>query len=149
MILSCTFLSDVGGVNAYREAPTFLMSEGDQVDVYIQLRDISVNPAAQGFKPVGRRYMPATGATLSVSLSNSFDDARVVSKVCTQPYASDPSIWKFTILSTDPIKGTRNVQLTLTESAVVKKGIVQAGIRAVPTSEIVGNMGPSPSDYFV
>jgi hypothetical protein len=147
MILSCSFLTDVASVNAFQENPVFFMSEGDQVDVYLQLRDIAVNPPHAGYKPPGRRYIPASGASLKVYLDNSFDNSKVVTKQCSQPFADDRSLWKFTVLATDAIRGTRNVRLELTEGTV-KRGIVQSALRVMPTSEMTGSMGPSPSDFF-
>jgi hypothetical protein len=130
MLLSCLFLVDVGSVNIFRESSYCQISEGDTNTVYIQLRDMSVNTAQEGYKPAGRRFVPAAGATLKVYIDNSLDSGKLVTKNATQPYANDPSIWSFVIQATDAINGTKNVRLELNESGKVTRGLVQGGIRA-------------------
>ena len=116
MLLSALFLTGVANVNTYQESEQFLMTEGDATDVYIQLRDLSVQTAFQGYKNPGRRYIPASGATLTVSIDTT-DSAKAstLTKACTQPFASDGSIWKFTINSTDPVVGTKRIKLNLSK----------------------------------
>jgi hypothetical protein len=103
------------------------MTEGDSLDVYFQLVDLSRDRAVDGFVPEGRRYVPAAAATLTVVLQN-IDDARKVTKTATQPYSQDPSIWKFSISSSDTIRGTVNAILTLTEGSKVTKGLLSNAI---------------------
>lgn len=128
MLLSALFLTDVGGVNTFKEVSFIQMTEGDQVTVYFQLRDNAVNTAQQGYNPVGRRYVPAIGATLMVVIP-SLDPARQIVKICTQPYAQDPSIWSFTIAQTDQVRGTQDVNLLLSEGGKLTRGMVKSGIR--------------------
>jgi len=130
MLLSCLFLVDVGSVNIFRESSYCQISEGDTGVIYIQLRDTSVNTAQEGYKPVGRRYIPATGASLKVFIDNSLDSGKVVTKQASQPYANDPSIWSFTIQATDAISGTKAVRLELNEGGKITRGLVSGGIRA-------------------
>lgn len=127
MLLSARFLVDVGGVNSYREVSTIRMTEGDTLDVYLQLRDVSVNLATEGFVPPGRRYVPTAPSALQVYVEN-LDTTKKSVKICTQPYATDPSIWKFTILPTDEVKGTCVLKLILTEGTKVTRGMVQPAI---------------------
>lgn len=127
MRLSARMLDSVAGVNNFNYAQTVELTEGDSPTVYFQLIDASQDRADKGFVPAGRRYMPASGATLTVVLGN-IDDARKVTKSCTQPYASDPSIWSFQLLASDTVRGTVNMTLTLTESSKVTKGLVQQAI---------------------
>jgi hypothetical protein len=129
MLLSCIFLEDVGGVNSFRENSSVYMTEGDTVEVYLQLRDLSVHLAQQGYNPPGRRFIPAAGATLQVEIA-SLDDTKKVVRFATQPFPSDPSIWKFTIQPADPIRGTKQLRLTLTEGAKITRGVVQQAILA-------------------
>lgn len=127
MLLSARILTSVGNVNSFEYAQQFQLSEGDSTDVYFQLIDASLDSAQAGFVPSGRRYMSAAGATLSVVL-DSLLDSKKITKVATQPFALDPSIWKFSISSTDNISGTVGLRLTLTEGAKVTKGWVQGAI---------------------
>ena len=135
MKLSAIFLTDVGSVNVFQESQQFEMTEGDSATVYIQLRDLSVQTAFQGFKNPGRRYMPATLATLTVQIDtmNSANLA-TVTKVCTQPFVQDPSIWMFTILPTDPVAGTKRLKLTLVEGAKTSVGIINSALLVTPSS---------------
>ncbi len=135
MRLSAIFLTDVGGVNIFQESQQFEMTQGDAATVYIQLRDLSVQTAFQGYKNPGRRYMPAAGALLTVQI-DTLNNANVaaLTKTCVQPFPEDPSIWRFTILPTDPVAGTKRLKLTLTEGANVSVGIVNAGLLVTPSA---------------
>ncbi len=126
MILSCRFLIDVAGVNSFEITDTIEWFGGDVRNLDFQLVDISVDRAIQGFSPAGRRYMPAAGATMVVTLG-SVNDANKVSRVATQPFATDSSIWRVPILATDPMKGTVSFKVTLTEGATVKTSTVAPG----------------------
>lgn len=133
MRLGAIFLVDFGGVNAYREAEHIEMNAGDTLDVYIQLRDMSVQSVFEGYKNPGRRYIPVASSTLTVKI-DTMDalDAVSLTKVASQPFDTlDASIWKFTILATDPVRGTHRLKLTLTEPGapdVVTKGVVNSAI---------------------
>jgi hypothetical protein len=133
MLLACRFLSDVASVNSFDSvAPSLSMNQGDSQPLYFQLADASVDRKDQGFNPPGRRYIPASGATVSVTFTNvdtgadvcvtEFGGSRInpsaqatMVRAATNPYAQDTSIWKVQILGTDPLKGTVNVAVTLTE----------------------------------
>ncbi len=78
--------------------------------------------------------MPAVGALLSATI-NHLDDAKKVTRSCTQPFAQDPSIWKLQVLATDYVKGTLDLKLTLTEGVVVTHCNLRNIIRVkAPTS---------------
>lgn len=127
MRLSARILNNVSGVNAFDYAEAAEFTEGDAPTIYLQLIDLSQDKAEKGFVPAGRRYCPASGATLSVVLDN-IDDSRKLTKIATQPYPTqDPSIWSVTLLSTDKIRGTANLKLTLTESSKTTYGFLSAG----------------------
>lgn len=128
MILSARFLTNVANVNRFDYVQNVEFSEGDAPTVYFQLIDKSKDLAAHGFKPAGRRYMPATAATLQVTVDN-IDDAKKITRFCTQPYAQDPSIWALTIMTTDKIVGTSGLKLVLNESAAITNGYVQGAFR--------------------
>jgi hypothetical protein len=137
VLLSCRFLTDVGSVNSYDSVSQFKMGEGEAVTVYLQLIDASKDRADQGFNPAGRRFVPASGATLQVILNN-VDTAKTITKNATLAYSGlDHSIWRFDIASTDKVVGTVNLTLSLTESAKITKGIVLAGILSQPLTGIV------------
>lgn len=128
MLLSARFLNDVANVNSFEYAQVGQFTEGEATSIYFQLIDASLDGALKGFAPAGRRYIPATGATLSVVV-NSIDDGKKITRVATNPFPDDRSIWKLDFLATDTISGTASLQLTLTEGAVVRKGLVKNGLR--------------------
>ena len=132
MLLSARFLTDVADVNSWSTIPQLKMGEGEALTVYIQLVDIARDRAEQGFVPAGRRFVPASGATLQVVLQN-INGAKVATKNATLAFSgADNSIWTFSILSTDSVVGTVGVQLVLTESGKVTKGFLQAAILSQP-----------------
>lgn len=118
MKLSVRFLNDVANANSYEYAESVEFTAGDNQTVYLQLIDASLDRVEQGFNPPGRRYVPAAGAVLSVTLGN-IDDAKKVTRSATQPFANDPSIWTIPVLPTDPLRGTVRVSLVLTEAGRV------------------------------
>lgn len=127
MLLSARFLTQVSSVNAWNYADNAQWTQGDTVTVYLQLVDLTLDKAVQGFVPAGRRYVPASGATLTVTLAN-IDQAVQVTRFATQPYSNDGSIWKFTVLPSDAISGTCDVKLSLNESGVITAGVAKAGV---------------------
>lgn len=120
-------LDDVTSVNGFQFANQIWFTVGDSPTIYFQLIDDSKDRVDQGFVPAGRRFVPADGATLSV-VFDSVDMSRQVTKVATQPYAQDPSIWSVTIVSTDTILGTVNMKLSLTEGTKVTSGFLLAAL---------------------
>lgn len=127
MLLSARLLNNAVSVNSFEQVPRLVFGEGDAPAVFFQLIDKTLDRHEQGYVPAGRRYVPAVDATLSVILDN-LDDARKVTRAASQPFAQDPSIWKVQLLSTDTVRGTINLKLTLTEGSVVTHGFVPAAI---------------------
>lgn len=137
MRLSARILQNVSGVNGFSYANQAEMTQGDTPTIYFQLVDASLDRPEQGFVPAGRRYMPAAGATLTVVL-DSIDDSKKVTRVATQPFAQDPSIWAIPILSTDKIRGTVNMKLTLTESGQVTQGMAATALLVAGMDGLTG-----------
>lgn len=128
MKLSARFLNAVGGVNSFQWSEQLEYVEGDgPVDLFFQLVDSTQDLASQGYKPQGRRYCPAAGATLQCVIDN-IDDSVRITRSATQPFAQDPSIWKLTVLSTDKVRGTCALRLNLTEGGKVQSGRVDAAV---------------------
>lgn len=122
MFLSARMLDSVTSVNNYNNVDHVEFTEGDAVRVYFQLVDLSQDKVLQQYKPVGRRYAPAAGATLLVSLYNIDDAKAIVERTAAQPYAGDASIWYVDVAATDKVRGTVNMTLKLTEGAKVTRG---------------------------
>jgi hypothetical protein len=123
MQLSARMLTDVNGVNSFEYANQVECVEGDGPLVSFQLIDVTVDRATDGFVPGGRRYIPAVGATLSVVI-DSLNDSTKITRSATQPFATDSSIWQVQLMSTDPIRGTATMRLTLTEGIKITRGNV-------------------------
>ncbi len=129
MLLSARMLQDVTSVNSFEYVDRATYTVGDTTVIYFQLIDLSKDKAERGFNPGGRRFCPAAGATLTVTI-DSLDSAKKISnRTATQPYPTlDASIWSVAITSADTIQGTCAIRLTLTQSAVVTKGSKEAAI---------------------
>jgi hypothetical protein len=128
MLLSARMLDNVASVNGFDWATQVEYTAGDgPVDVYFQLVDLNQDRVSTGFKFGGRRYAPAAGATLQVVLANIDDDIQVT-RVATQPFTNDPSIWKVTMLGSDTIRGTCALSLKLTEGGKITYGRVEAAV---------------------
>lgn len=132
MLLSARILTNVGSVNVYEYADVAEFTEGDAPTIYFQLIDASQDRTC---RPPGRRFMPASGATLQCVVHH-IDDAKKITRFATQPYASDPSIWKLVLTTADQTRGTADLLLTLTEGSVVTRGRASSCISA--SSQVQG-----------
>lgn len=134
MVLSLSFLQDVGGVNSFSYASNLQLGAKSATTLYFQLIDTSISvPLNAPFSGLqtGRRLMPAVGATVQLILNN-LDNAKKLTRTASQPFVQDASIWSIPILNTDFLTGgTIEVQLLLNESGLITNGCLCAGIRVV------------------
>lgn len=129
MLLSARILNDVAGVNSFEYSEVAEFTEGDGASVYFQLIDLTLDKPNEGFVPAGRRYVPATGATLQCTVE-SIDDSKTIVRFATAVYATDDrSIWRLDFLASDKIRGTANIRLKLTEGGVVRNGLMKSALR--------------------
>jgi hypothetical protein len=135
MLLSCRFLDNVCGANSFEYRPQLRFSEGDGPEIYIQLIDATLDRSEAGFNPGGRRYVPPTGAILQVTLDN-INSANVVTRVATQPFPGDASIWKIQLLPTDKVVGTVALRLALTANGKTVSGKVMNALLVTPSSNL-------------
>ena len=142
MLLTARILSDTQGINSFRISPgAHQATEGDTYSVYLQLIDASLDTTREGFNPAGRRYVPASGASLSITM-DAISTAKAISRAAVQPFAQDSSIWRLDVLSTDKLRGTVPLKLVLTEGVKVTRGLVQAGILVQPRDQIFTPFAP-------
>lgn len=121
-------LSNVGSVNIFDYVDQTEATEGDVYRVYFQLIDATQDKALKGFKPAGRRWAPAAGATLTATLNN-IDDAKVLTRGAVQAFPTlDASIWYVQVLATDFVRGTVDIALVLNESGVLTRGVIKAAV---------------------
>lgn len=130
MLLSGQILDNVAGVNDFEVVPEARFTEADPVFIYIRLCDLNKD---KNSRPAGRRYIPATGATLQITIK-SVDTAKTLVKTATNPYSGDTSIWRIQLTAADALKGTYSMQLALTEGASVTRGLLSNVIVAQPQS---------------
>jgi len=128
MLLSAQPLKDVANVNSFEATDSISFTKGDSLVAYFRLVNADLDLTSEGFSPPGRRYVPAVGATLQVKLE-SIDDSKTISRIATQPFVGDASIWAVSILSTDTIQGTIQLRLTLTEGSTVTRGVLRNAFR--------------------
>lgn len=126
MRLSVRPLNGTTDVNTFEYVSEVGFTQGDVVRFFFQLVDVSKDTALQQYKPAGRRYVPAVGATLQVSLLNQDEDKAIADRVCVQPFVGDASIWYVDIAAADAVLGTVSMTLKLTEGSKVTRGRVNA-----------------------
>lgn len=131
MLLSCRMFNGVTDVNDFTNVTQYEYVAGTPQTIYIQLIDASKDKAIQGFNPAGKRYTPASGATLQVVV-DCIDDAKKIIRTATQPFSGDLSIWSFSILATDKLRGTATLRLKLTEGAIISYGSLPNAISITP-----------------
>jgi len=133
MLLSAQLLSNVSSVNDYTEQTAIKTTQGDPFTLSLRLVDLSKDTQS---RPVGRRYMPASGSVVTVIFQN-IDDEKKIRRVATQPFpTSDPSIFEVPVLSEDDLVGTVNVGLELQEGDNLFTGGVRAAILANPRGSV-------------
>lgn len=142
MRLNVTPLDDLEDVNDFRYATEVKATAGDPIDLYFQLSDATKNLSSHGFNPSGLRYMPIANSTLQVILLN-INNRKQFNRFATQPFPQDPSIWKVSVLATDPVSGTISMKFILTEPNGPAGGITKtAQLQAcflVDGTDTVGN----------
>lgn len=136
MKLSARPLISVSSVNDWLPATELQFYKGDPNDVYLQLVDseksveflggsASWGPGTLGGQVAhamrGLRYMPPAASTLLVTFLN-LDGSKQFARAATQPFSQDASIWKLSLLATDPLGATVSLKLTLTEPGPVVRG---------------------------
>jgi len=128
MQLSIRLLDDVGSVNRL-QAVTELNLSGSPgpLDIYFQFIDRQADPS-----DAACRYVPNTGATTRLMFRHA-NDAKVMDKVASQPFAGDGSIWKVSLLAIESalLSGTVNLSFQLTEGTSVRSGQAFAALRVL------------------
>lgn len=134
MLLSARMLNLVD-VNNYTVVDSVQFTQGDTVSVYFQLIDTAKNAAIYGSNTSGLRYVPASGATLTVTIENIDTAKAITDRACTQPFVGDASIWMVSITAFDTIEGIMQMRLKLTQSAVVTYGLKKQALSVTSTSD--------------
>ena len=136
MLLSARPLKNVASANVFEYANTFEWTSGDTVTVFFQLIDAQLDRPEDGFVPPGRRFMPAVGSTLTVTLQTLDQLKQIAGRVATQPFPLDPSIWSFNVLASDLCTGTANLRLSLNQGGIITQGVLKNAFRVQSTTTI-------------
>ncbi len=129
MILMFRLLQEVKDVNSFIEVDRLKLVKGNPTSLYFRL--VQDKDAAQTEK---LRYIPQSGSAVTVKFNN-IDSNKVITRVATQPYASDDrSIWKVDVLATDQI-AFDSMSATLTEGGSTYSLVAASDISAVDTGD--------------
>ena len=115
MLLSGIMLKNVNSVNYFQPANQISIFLGNPTNLYLQLIDTDqtdVNGETM-------RYMPVSGATLTITIDNIGGVNNLINRPANNPYAQDTSIWTVPILSTDVLR-SGYLTGTLTEGGTVR-----------------------------
>lgn len=116
MRLGIAMLNSNSTLNQLMYQNQLKINPGETATVYFQLVDLD----QQSGNCPAPRYIPAAGATMSVNMY-SLDQAKSITKVATNPFADDKSIWSFNLTAADTqIAAGVNMKVTLTEGANIK-----------------------------
>jgi hypothetical protein len=133
MRLGLVILSPFSTLNNLQHLNQASVSQGDTADVYFQLVDMDT--ISERFQR-GIRYMPASGATMQVTMK-SINDANTVAKAATMAFPSDDrSIWKFSLSAaeTQKVAGV-NLRIVLTEGSNIKSANATNVISVTPANQ--------------
>lgn len=120
MRLQAWALKNYNNYNSFEYTSQWYAQEGETNTFYLQLSDKNKD----GLCNKGLRYIPASGATLSVRFPSVDDDAEF-SVSATQPDSEDGSIWKVD-LSNSQVPRSGNVWFTLTEGGVTRRFVAES-----------------------
>ena len=135
MLLSARVLKNLTTVNSFEYDDTIQWMEGDSLTLYFQLIDAELDLSAKGWNPSGRRYVPPATTTLTVVLEN-IDTGKTITRVATQPFTGDLSIWSIPILATDKARGAPQLRLILAEPTKTIRGVVKGLFRIQSATNI-------------
>jgi hypothetical protein len=129
--IAIRLLDDVQSVNSMELATEISVVAGDPLTVNLQL--VNAMRLSWDLNSPVVRYMPAAGATLQVVFDN-IDESKRVTKIASQPFAQDPSVWRVELMSQDTTKlrGTVGLKYTLTEGSRIISGRLLAALLIMP-----------------
>ena len=150
MLLSVRPLENAVSVNNFEVVQSLRFREGDAPTISFMLIDAARDRPERGFSPAGRRYIPAAGATLQVTLININDSHKVV-RAATQPFPGDLSIWALQLQPTDQLLGTVSMVLLLTETVNSQVVVTNGGLSAAISIESATGLAvlPTTPDFRV
>lgn len=141
MRLSAKILKNVNHVNSWQYASQSYMQEGQANVLYIQLVDLDQStPVAAEKSPANPEHPIRYISQAAVIIASAFFDDLVTDSqftiTGTQPFASDKSILKFD-LSSSQVPNSGNLKITLVEDSVSRSFVIRSAV-SVQTLNIGG-----------
>lgn len=99
-------LLNVVDANHFQLNNIYKVFQGNSYTFYLELEDadqqigFTQNFSEQPRFPLYLRFLAPASSTLSVTI-NDLNATNVVTKVCSQPFSNDPSIWSFTLSASE------------------------------------------------
>ena len=115
MKLAIRPLIDVCSVNDFIYGTRIEGTRGDASDFYFQLIDLEKNLGQHGHNPPGLRFIPGDNSMVTVNVWN-IDSSKRFARQASAPFPQDTSIWKISLLSTDPLDATVNMKVVLLDA---------------------------------
>lgn len=131
MKIGYCFLENVKDVNSYDNVSELELIRGNAGKIYFQLVD--ANSPTPDCEDLYRRYIPASGVTV-VAFFDHIADSKQITRVASQPFPEDSSIWSVDILTTDKL-ALNSLEVTVTEGATVTKAVRLCELRIRSTDE--------------
>jgi len=131
MRLGVRMLNNTSTLNNLMYVNQVQINPGETYTVMFQIVDLDQRPSASSLP---QRYIPITGSTMSITLT-SIDQSRNISKIPSNPFVDDRSIWSFNLTAADTaIAAGVNMTATLTEGANIRIARSEATIIIGPQS---------------
>jgi hypothetical protein len=115
MKLALLALKNYNNINSFQEVSEISLQQGNPAVLYFRLVDLDQSGDGKYF-----RYLPAAGATMTVTLNN-LDSNKIVTKISSMPAASDDrSVWSISILDSDRFS-KNSLEATLVDNGITYK----------------------------
>jgi hypothetical protein len=116
MRLGIMMLDPSSTLNSLKYINNAQFTPGETGDVMFQLVDLDTPTGTNTWA----RYMPTDAATVQATMTSN-NSANTISKIASQAFPLDNSIWKFSLSSTDTTKlAGVNMKVSMTDGATVK-----------------------------
>jgi len=122
MLLYAKLLEPVYDVNNFGVVDTLKIPANQTNNIYFQLFSKKGNQA-------DLRYIPNATATITVNFSH-IDLNKVITRIATNPFIDDRSIWVVTLLPNDVISNN-SMQITLNEDGESKIVLVESKLHVI------------------
>lgn len=115
MKLALLALKNYNNINSFQEVSEISLQQGNSATLYFRLVDLDQSQDGKYF-----RYVPTSGATMTVSLNN-LDTNKIVTRVASMSAPSDDrSVWSIPVLSSDTFS-KNSLEATLVDNGVTYK----------------------------